>query len=98
MYRISGSGSLSLGRREATWWEVGLGGTPADEDMLAVVVSALQPSRVMIRKRKYAMYTAQTARVCSRIEFLGCVLSWCLKAAWMVKVWISSSLWRDQQQ
>ena len=42
MYRISGSGSLSLGRREATWWEVGLGGTPADEDMLAVVVSAAE--------------------------------------------------------
>ena len=42
MYRMSGSGSLSLGRREATWWEVGLGGTPADEDMLAVVVGAAE--------------------------------------------------------
>lgn len=36
MNLISGSGSLSLGNREATWWEVGLGGTPADEDILAV--------------------------------------------------------------
>ena len=33
---------MSLGRREATWWEVGLGGTPAEEDMLAVVVSAAE--------------------------------------------------------
>jgi hypothetical protein len=29
---------LSLGRREATLCEVGFGGTPADEDMLAVRV------------------------------------------------------------
>jgi hypothetical protein len=39
---MSGSESLSLGRREATWWEVGLGGTPADEDMLAVCMSAAE--------------------------------------------------------
>jgi hypothetical protein len=42
MYRMSGSESLSLGRREATWWEVGLGGTPADEDMLAVSVGTAE--------------------------------------------------------
>jgi len=41
---MSGSASLSLGRREATWWEVGLGGTPADEDMLAVIVNAVEES------------------------------------------------------
>jgi hypothetical protein len=33
---MSGSGSLSLGRREATLCEVGFGGTPAEEDMLAM--------------------------------------------------------------
>ena len=39
---MSGSASLSLGSIAATWWEVGLGGTPADEDMLAAFVGAAE--------------------------------------------------------
>jgi len=44
---------LSLGRREATLCEVGFGGTPADEDMLAmrVWVCAVR----MVDRERYAV-------------------------------------------
>ena len=51
MYRISGSGSLSLGNKEATWWAVGLGGTPAMVAMRGWVCAVRR-----VDAERYAVY------------------------------------------
>lgn len=69
MYRMSGSGSLSLGNREATWWEVALGGTPA---MLAMRGWACAVRR--IGEERYADYVGDAL---SEVEVRYCCCCCC---------------------
>lgn len=48
-----------------------------------------------MKKRKYVIYSARTAKMCSRVELWSCVVSCsCLEAAWIKVDYLESELWR----